>query len=136
MYNKSAVNKLQKFLRGLPPEKFDFRLVIGKRECETVACACGWLPAIFPDKLMTQFDELNGCGGLIDTKRDSRVEYDEAAAMCLGIPQHIAEHLFNPGEQEKINEDLHNLNNKSSPCQVADMLDDYMKLCDDGFIEE
>lgn len=59
--HKERLLELASFLDIVPPEKFDFKVVIKgpdvprrQLDCGSVACAIGYLPAVFPELVTTE----------------------------------------------------------------------------------
>ena len=117
--------KLAAFLDNLPEQKFDFSVVVaqgihpmldaleaGAHRCDTVACAMGWMPAVFPRDIAwgAFWNRPNGhpvplSGRVADERVDfimlriaPRTVLDfDAAAVYFGINGEDAEYLFQPG---------------------------------------
>lgn len=141
-----ALQKTAEWIRGLPPERFNFREVVrhGNPEkqqdgqyCGTVACVIGWTPAIFPDTV-----EWNGkdCRDIDGPKaltiKGEPCDYLEVGAFLYGLTRGCAGDLFmpqrEPGDEEErfhpVHKDLPLLGDNASPREVADLLDTFLDL--------
>lgn len=95
--------RLAKFLRTLPPERFDYSLWVGAdwngkslNSCDTTACALGWatmIPSLRRAGLVLKkytFSE----GGYVGLRHDTRSVSLDAAAEVFGISEEEAHQLF------------------------------------------
>ena len=132
--NKPRLTKLIDFLKQLPEEKFDFNRVIHK--CGTVACAIGWTPSVFPDLVTT-----------IRIHGDIRLQlksgdpedwqlYPEVAEELFNINEYVAADLFSPQWQHRLHPDLTELDFEATPKEVAQMLEKFIDLVQQGKIED
>ncbi len=80
---------LAKFVRELPPEKFNFGLVVSEYDkisaCGSICCAMGWTPAVFPDQISWGADA-DGHQRLFVHALKAKVNYAIAAMELFGIP--------------------------------------------------
>lgn len=100
--------KLADFLDTLPRQKFNFdriaeqsgkpmlaALLTGKTRCGTVACAIGWMPAVFPRHLKwSSADELRPD---VHLRADEAMTDFDAASVFFDIAIEEADFLFTPG---------------------------------------
>lgn len=137
--NKTKLLKLIDFLKNLPEEKFYFGSVVDsfdkENNCGTVCCAIGWLPAIFPDEI-EWYQEVRFAGEnfLAHKETNHFVNYAKAATLVFNIPEEIAEGLFSPSSQTCVHKDLPDLDEKSYSVDVAEMLQDFIWLVEQGEI--
>lgn len=118
--HKRRLLKLAAFLDTLPRAKFDFSIIArqdglpflkalkaGDKACGTVACAVGWMPAVFPRAF--RWDT----GGTVYPKNLSGVTGLDlyAAGQFFGLPDNDINYLFTP--------DSSGLREKATPKQVA-----------------
>ena len=102
--------KLADFLEQLPPQKFDFGVIVTEgakpmlealkareESCGTVACAIGWMPAVFP-RLTKWKRSRSGLGLVVGLKDTSKYRNFEVAERFFGISKDDARYLFNPGD--------------------------------------
>lgn len=100
--------KLAEFLREVPKEKFDFGILAfqngkpmlealkaGKTACGTVACAIGWMPAVFPRSLVWKKVWAGGHGLQVRLKGRPYTDFN-AAEVFFGITHDQSSWLFNP----------------------------------------
>lgn len=123
--NTQRLLKLASFLRKLPPERFDFGVVVKhETSCGTVGCAMGWTPAVFPDLVEWTKDE--EAWPLTLTKTGKPTDYDTLASEIFEIGEDDAFSLFTPFNQGCIG--LTRLPSDATPSQVADLIEEYIKL--------
>lgn len=126
--DKVKLLKLASFLRELPPKEFNFGDVVtewdDKRECGSICCAIGWTPKVFPDEVQWwQGSSVE----LIDRAGDAdAVGYVEVAALLFDISQNDAINLFSPRGRPR--RGLPPCNADATPCEVADLIELYVKL--------
>jgi hypothetical protein len=124
---KARLRKLIGFLRELPPEKFNFRNVLTERDhgCATVACAIGWLPAVFPKSLRWQAFSVKLRGNhQVNLAHSSFL----VAAEFLQLPGETAFALFAPHFQKDVHHSLPACCGSATAIQVADMLEQFIRL--------
>lgn len=127
--NTERLLKLASFLRKLPPERFDFGKIVQHEtpRCGTIGCAIGWTPAVFPDLVEWTKDWsevswtypltlISGCDA----------DYDEVAQELFEMGEDDALNLFTPRKQSRIG--LDNLDHDATPSQVADLIEEYIRL--------
>lgn len=108
---KRRMLRLAKFLDGLPPKKFDLRIIVDgttkapckadiqNEACGTVGCAMGWSPIVFP----TMLEYRQGSYGpedfdvVIKNKSHKPKKNFHAIMKVLGIDYHESVDLFDPG---------------------------------------
>ncbi len=82
--------KLAKFLRKLPPEKFNYNQIVtnwdSKRNCGTVCCAAGWCPVLFPKNFIWVHRGVDGGTGQYNLKEDM--------AKFFGMPEELIRRTF------------------------------------------
>jgi hypothetical protein len=107
--NAKRLLKLAAFLRQLPPHKFNFDVVtfqIGKpmakalaareEHCGTVACAIGWLPAVFPRSVLWDSNSNIYEHPLVVLKRNKNMVNFSAAEQLFDLSYGDARYLFDP----------------------------------------
>lgn len=109
--------KLADFLHALPPEKFDFGVVVNgpdmprkELDCGSVGCAVGWCPVVFPK--LVKYRKIKQRGLFIRNTyvvvakdlRGHTPTYHLAAVgkLLFGLSHDQSHGLFNPGDQDKI----------------------------------
>lgn len=121
---------LAAFLDNLPEEKFNFAIIAEERgkpmlealaaghtRCGTVACAIGWLPAVFP----ADFKWTDAYYKSRSVTRDGSIDFS-AAEEFFDLTVYQAEYLFMPGRYNDDDEFVGNLNDltdEATPKQVA-----------------
>ena len=120
--------KLIEFLEKLPRKKFNFRNLVTKADrrhtCATVACAVGWLPAVFPRH--AHWADLEGVDG--ENRSIGLDEGFEIADALFKMEGATATHLFNPSKQQYLHTELPTCDSDATPKQVAKMLRKYLAL--------
>lgn len=125
-FHKNRLLKLAAFLDKLPKAKFNFGLLVneagkpmlealaaGKHACGSVACAIGWMPAVFPRQV--KWDSKENPQGIELIVRRESVPF-RSAAQFFGISNDDARYLFNPGGSE---DQATELDDDATPKQVA-----------------
>jgi hypothetical protein len=131
---KARLRKLIGFLRELPPEKFDFRDVVrdlDEHACATVACAIGWLPAVFPESLRWRAYSVKFIG---EHSLDDDYSSFWVAAEFLSLPRKTTEGLFAPGHQRNVHPSLPHCGYHAAATEVADMLEQFIRLTETPII--
>lgn len=111
--------KLADFLDTLPREKFDFSVITcvdglplldalkaGKKRCGTVACAVGWMPAVFPRAF-----KWTDCGAVLPRSSQADGMNLDAAGRFFGLDYADTVGLFSPEDS--------GLGYSATPKQVA-----------------
>lgn len=107
-FERKRLEKLAGFLETLPKQKFDFgeiaverglpmaeALAAGRKECGTVGCAIGWMPAAFPQAM--EWSRTCSTDTLPDVKSRTTGSTDfNAACEFFGLTRTEANHLFLP----------------------------------------
>lgn len=110
---KERLLKLASFLRELPKENFDLEIIMHSDEqldncsaqkalsCNTVACAMGWCPTIFPrsfrwGKFVKGYLEGNKVYARVVLKNKPKIHNFDAASSFFGISRKESNFLFDP----------------------------------------
>jgi hypothetical protein len=130
--NAKRLLKLAAFLRQLPPHKFNFDVItyqVGKpmakalaareEHCGTVACAIGWLPAVFPRSVLWDSGSNVYTYPLVVLKRDLNATNFTAAQKLFGLDYHDSRYLFDP--------DRSGLGSNATAVEVAAHIEQFVK---------
>lgn len=132
--NSERLLKLAEFLENnVPDEKFDMDLVIQKcksvedaKTCNSVCCAIGWTPHVFPDLVEyvrdTTEEEVDSKGYPYISLRlingsEAMLDYLTVAERLFDISSNGAEDLFNP---------WHDADGRPTPQMVAKEIREYV----------
>jgi hypothetical protein len=120
--------KLAAFLEKLPRAKFDFSIIVdqsglpmlealkaGKHPCGTVACAMGWMPAVFPKYL--KWDDPKEPFG-VRWRKNSSDNTSDVAREFFGLSYEQVYWLFFPNSSIWAEKD-NGLTDDATPKQVA-----------------
>ncbi len=134
--------KLAAFLRKLPRQKFDFctfvsqgglppleALAKGKHRCGTVACAIGWMPAVFPRLTEYQLSSDEADAEAVCVKTPGIVDYVTGFAVArevFGIDELDSHFLFDPGWISDDDRAAPGAN--ATPKQVARHIERFVKM--------
>jgi hypothetical protein len=129
--------KLARFLYRLPPEKFNFAVVLQGQDipndtfqCGTVGCAIGWMPMVFPERFEWR---AAGAGrdqriGLFDKESPYEVgngNFIGTAESFFDLLPEEASGLFSPGYQQYV--EWNDVDSHTSPKEVAMMIASFVK---------
>lgn len=127
--------QLAAFLEPLPPEKFDFRRIMTASDghgCGSVACALGWLPAVFPNLVgwikigAPPYFEL-----VIRLHNKGGINPIDIAEELFGITEHEAEVLFVPACCKdggwRVTDDIKRLPGNATAQAVAQQIRDFVE---------
>jgi len=119
---KARLRQLIAYLRVLPSEQFDFGVVIEERACGTVGCAMGHCAILFPELVRQDWEWFD-----VRTKSNRSSNYRTVASELFGMC--IQEtNIFSPLGQRLVHDKLPECRRKSTPSQVAAMLETFIEL--------
>lgn len=121
-WGKARLRQLIAYLRVLPPEQFDFGVVIEERACGTVGCAMGHCAILSPELVKRDWEWYD-----VKTKNSCIGNYRTVAGELFGMGSKEC-CIFSPGAQKLVHEKLPNRRRSATPSQVADMLERYIEL--------
>lgn len=134
---RKRLEKLIQFLDNLLPERFNFGDVVShldRNSCNSVCCAIGWTPAIFPR--MVHWAGVSVYYVALGKPRAGKPyerpfeTYVDVAVKLFGLPYKPARWLFTPNLQDLLSKDLPICSQRASPQEVAAMLRKFLKLVD------
>lgn len=128
--NLDKIRKLAAHIRTVLPENFNFGFV----RCGSVGCAMGHAPDVFPKEV--KLGEPYMCDGQprqdLEGVTEEWCDYEECAEGIFEIDWDTSSGLFNPNSQQDVHPSLPNLGREASAVQVADMLELFCLLVEQG----
>ena len=126
-WGKARLRQLIAYLRVLPPEQFDFGVVIEERACGTVGCAMGHCAILFPE-LVERDTSCKTWDVQMRGVNNPGQDYGTVGRDLFGMGLDTAEQVFTPEWQRLVHDDLPMVYHDATPSQVADMLERYIEL--------